>query len=315
MNPLVSICIPCYQQPELLQRCLVSVMAQTYTHYELIITDDSPTDGNEQLIQKLLKDKPYFYYRNSLSLGSPLNWNKAIEYSKGEYIKLLHHDDYFTHKDSLQCFIDAARQNPRADFIFCNSVVAFANAERNFIHRPSPQQLQRLKREPEFLFFRNCIGAPSATFYRNNKQISYDKHFKWLVDVDFYIRYLNQASTHFYHIDKNLITTFNGAEGQITPSVAHAVHIVIPEHIKLFASIYSPSLHTSKSKLYFEELFEHFNIRNKEELAHLTPLPQTITLFLEEVFQEAPKNKWYKKIMKRLLTSRYNKRIFKRERF
>lgn len=46
----VSICIPAYKQPEFLKRCLDSVFEQSYTDYEVIITDDSPDNEIEKLV-------------------------------------------------------------------------------------------------------------------------------------------------------------------------------------------------------------------------------------------------------------------------
>ncbi|MTE24973.1 glycosyltransferase, partial [Microbacterium sp. ZXX196] len=41
---LISICIPAYKNPKLLKRCLNTVLEQTYSNIEVIITDDSPNE-------------------------------------------------------------------------------------------------------------------------------------------------------------------------------------------------------------------------------------------------------------------------------
>ena len=52
-NPKVSICIPTYNQVIYLKRTIDSVFEQTYTDYEIIITDDSPTDVVFDVVKQL----------------------------------------------------------------------------------------------------------------------------------------------------------------------------------------------------------------------------------------------------------------------
>lgn len=314
MAVLVSICIPCYKNIALLTKCLSSVLEQTFTDYELIISDDTPDNSIENLLKLFLNDKVYIYHRNTEALGSPQNWNKAVSLAKGTYIKVLHHDDSFSSKHSLQKFVDIALKNTNASFLFCDCKVAFEKTENNYEHKITNTQLKRLQQKPEFLFFRNCIGAPSSTLYKREVFLNYDKNYKWLVDVEFYIRFLKQESD-FCVIRKPLITTFNGATGQVTGQVINDKQLIISEHLNLFSAIYNKQLNTSKSKEFFYELFEQFNIKDFNSLQHEFHITETLMPFFKDVFIESKKLAWWKKIKKRLLTSRYNKLIFKLERF
>lgn len=49
----------------------------------------------------------------------------------------------------------------------------------------------------------NIIGPPSVTIYRNDKKIFYDRKLQWLVDIDFYIRYLKNSK--FCYINQSLL--------------------------------------------------------------------------------------------------------------
>src|SRR4051794_28296452 len=98
--PEVSICIPAYGDPYLLERCLRSVIAQSYTNYEVIVSDDSRHEKLQEVVYKL-NDRRISYYKNRSILGSPANWNEAISYAKGKYIKILHHDDWFASDTAL----------------------------------------------------------------------------------------------------------------------------------------------------------------------------------------------------------------------
>jgi glycosyltransferase involved in cell wall biosynthesis len=309
----VSICIPAYKQPHLLKTAIESVIMQTYTNYEIIVSDDTPDDSVKQIVDQFKVDS-IRYFKNEKPLGSPENWNNAIKQAKGDYIKILHHDDRFCNKHSLQKFVTALTSAPNADFAFSYSDIFFKKINEHYLHKQSNAQLKRLQTQAEFLFFRNVIGAPSAVLFKNDKTIFFNKDYKWLVDVEFYINYLKKHK-NFICIKEALVTIVDGDEAQITQDVAFNKDVVIKENLLLFSSIYTEKLNTKKSLLFFQELFLQFEVISVEELKSRFVIPDNLTVFLNDVFLDMPKNMFFKKVKKRLLTSRYNKRIFKIERF
>ncbi len=313
MTDLVSICIPTYKQPQLLKKAVESVLMQSYTNFEIIISDDTPDDSVKQVLEQF-KNSNLKYFKNEMPLGSPENWNNAIRQAKGAYIKVLHHDDHFTHKESLQKFVSALSSDQTVHFAFCYSDIFFRKTNEHYLHKQTNSQLKRLRSESEFLFFRNVIGAPSAVIFKNDKAIVFNKAFKWLVDVEFYINYLGKHK-NFVCIKEALITVVDGGESQISQEVARSKEVVIKENLNLFSSIYSEKLNNKKSLLFFGELFLQFEIDTFERLKHEFVIPENIEMFLKNVFMDMQKNAFLKKVKKRLLTSRYNKRIFKIERF
>jgi len=229
-------------------------------------------------------------------------------------VKMMHHDDYFTDKDSLLKFVLAQEKNPEAAFVFSYTNIHFSKQGDYFIHQQSRNQINRLERDPDFLFFRNIIGAPSATFFRNDPAIRFNPGFKWLVDVEFYIRYL-KTHKNFVVIREPLVTVVDGSEGQISQDVADKKQIVVSEHLNLFSSLYSEKLNTKKASLFFQELFVRFEILTFVQLEQQFNVPDKIAPFLKYAFKNLTRNSFIKAIKKRLLTSRYNKQIFKIERF
>jgi glycosyltransferase involved in cell wall biosynthesis len=91
-SPLVSICIPSYNSGEFIQQTLNSVLAQTYTNIEVIVTDDVSSDNTVQ-IAKAIKDPRLKVFVNDKNLGVVENWNRSIELATGEYIKIMGADD------------------------------------------------------------------------------------------------------------------------------------------------------------------------------------------------------------------------------
>lgn len=100
-TPLVSILIPAYNEPDLLEIALQSALAQTYSNMEIVICDDSTDDRvEEMLVPYLEKHANIRYFRNEKQLRED-NFNRCIEHANGEYINFLCHDDRF-HPDKIR---------------------------------------------------------------------------------------------------------------------------------------------------------------------------------------------------------------------
>jgi len=313
MNKSVSVCIPAFNSLELFKRCLDSVTKQDLRDVEIIVSDDSTNNEIENYINDL-KLPNLLYFHNSVPLGSPENWNNAVSKASGKYIKILHHDDYFTDNTGLRKFVSALENDSSVSFVFSQTKIHYKSDNSIFIHKQTSGQLKRMQKEIEFLFFRNVIGAPSAVCFRNNRSVLFNKKYKWLVDVDFYIRFLKKHPKSVC-IQEPLITVVAGEEGQVTAEITKSKERIISENLNLFSSLYSEKLNRKKSLLFFQELFSGYKVHSFGELQTQFTIPSNIFNFMKEVFSDLPKANLFKKIKKRLLTSRYNKQIFKIERF
>ncbi len=121
-NVNVSICIPAYNQTVYLRKVLNSIIEQDFNDYEIIITDDTPDDSIKKLIDEFDFQGRLKYFKNHSALGTPENWNEAIRKAGGEYIKIMHHDDFFTYNHSLAEFVKMLDENPECDFAFSSSL-------------------------------------------------------------------------------------------------------------------------------------------------------------------------------------------------
>lgn len=90
-RPLISICIPNFNNSKYLDFCIQSVLDQTYKNIEIILVDDCSSDGSINIAQKYRNNIKI--YINSVNIGQPKNTNKCVELSRGEYIVILHSDD------------------------------------------------------------------------------------------------------------------------------------------------------------------------------------------------------------------------------
>ncbi|NEU06811.1 glycosyltransferase family 2 protein [Flavihumibacter sp. R14] len=244
--PKVSVCIPTYNQIEHLRRTLESVLIQTYKNYELIITDDSTTPLVKDLTDQFDFDGRLKYYHNNIPLGSPQNWNHCISMASGDFIKIIHHDDWFTDSNSLEEYVQYLVNNPNIDLAFSTSHVLLADGE-NWDHTTTDEQLDVIKTNPAILFIGNTIGGPSAIIFRNKIELRFDTKLKWLVDIDFYINNISKYKSLGY-IKSALITTF-AAVGRISDSCIDNKQIEVFEYFYLYEKLIYEYPSTDKSIL------------------------------------------------------------------
>ncbi|WP_149135383.1 glycosyltransferase family 2 protein [Cupriavidus campinensis] len=260
--PKVSICIPAYRQVAFLRRTLQSVIDQHFTNYELIVTDDSPDDSVETLLTEFDFGGRLRYVRNATQLGSPENWNAALRQASGEYLKILHHDDNFTDAEALGDFVRLLDDNPQAGFGFCATLIVDVATGHQRIHRASESQMQALRAMPEVLFAGNFVGAPSTTIYRREFALDYDTRMKWLVDLDFYIRIL-QEGADFAFSPRPLICTPTNAAHQVTEECRDSGRIELYEYSLLFGKVAGKVAERVEIKGQWDRLFEKYRIRSR----------------------------------------------------
>lgn len=286
--PKVSICIPTYNNLIAFQRCLESVLIQTYKEYEVIITDDSTNDDIKNYLSTLQLTDNIHYYKNQQSLGSPENWNESIRKALGEYIKILHHDDFFTYENSLQIFVDLLDQNPETDFA-CVASRRYYNDSKTFgeTHQPSEQQIDGIKKNPSSLLNGNYIGAPSAVIYRNKTNLLFDKNTIWFVDIDFYYQILSKNNSIAVS-DLDAISIGLG-DSQITVQAENDKIINIKEFFYLLDKW---QINKLKNTIFEDSAFnvlQKYNIKNKREIREIGykgNLPVDIILIFIKIYRK-----------------------------
>ena len=93
-KPYVSIGLSVYNGEQFLEETLDSFLAQTYSDFELIISDNASTDRTEEISRAYAaKDNRFRYYRNAKNLGLAGNYNRVFGLARGEYFKWATADD------------------------------------------------------------------------------------------------------------------------------------------------------------------------------------------------------------------------------
>ena len=108
---LVSIITPSYNSEQYIGQMIESIIAQTYSNWELLITDDCSTDNSCTVISNYItKDDRIKLFRLKENSGAGVARNESIKHAKGRYIAFCDSDDWWL-PDKLQVQIDFMMKN------------------------------------------------------------------------------------------------------------------------------------------------------------------------------------------------------------
>jgi glycosyltransferase involved in cell wall biosynthesis/tetratricopeptide (TPR) repeat protein len=126
-EPLVSVLVPSYGHGKYIGEALLSVLAQTYPHIELIVIDDGSTDDSVSIVRSTLANcsRPVrFVVRENR--GAHATINEALALASGTYVNVLNSDDCF-HPERIERFINKVHKTgamwgyAKTEFIDANS--------------------------------------------------------------------------------------------------------------------------------------------------------------------------------------------------
>jgi GT2 family glycosyltransferase len=120
VQPLISVLVPVYRTaPEILEKTIGSVLAQTYSNWELCLVDDSShSEAVDRIFARYAAaDRRIKTARLDENGGISRASNRALELATGEYIALLDHDDELA-ADALYHVVQAINRHPDADIFY-----------------------------------------------------------------------------------------------------------------------------------------------------------------------------------------------------
>ncbi|MDK0881995.1 glycosyltransferase family 2 protein [Clostridium perfringens] len=110
MKPLVSVIIPVYNVQQYIEKCLNSVLEQSYNNIEVIIVNDGSTDNSLSIINNIISNKENVKLIVQKNKGLSSARNSGLKFSKGKYIFLLDSDDYIQ-KDVIDKMVNKAEKD------------------------------------------------------------------------------------------------------------------------------------------------------------------------------------------------------------
>jgi glycosyltransferase involved in cell wall biosynthesis len=114
MTPRLSIGLPVYNGEQYLAQSLDALLGQSYSDFELIISDNASSDSTEEISRRYAEaDDRIRYLRQPRNIGAAPNHNYLFRQARGELFKWASDDDLYG-RDLLQACIDALDRNPQA---------------------------------------------------------------------------------------------------------------------------------------------------------------------------------------------------------
>lgn len=151
--------------------------------------DDRSSDNTDEVVSKYLSDKRVQYYKNSENLGSMGNWNKCLQYAKGEYIKYLC-ADVKIHPQILEKYVPIMDTHPQVSVITCNKQ-EFGDSSR-LITIPESGLHDGRKIIMATIRRYNWLGEPTLVMFRKSdvEKVGFFKNYIWVIDWEMWIRLL-----------------------------------------------------------------------------------------------------------------------------
>lgn len=160
-SDFVSIIMPAYNAERTLPASIESVIAQTWTDWELIVVDDCSADGTADVILQYEDRDPRIHHiRNAKNSGVACSRNTGVQRAKGNWVAFLDSDDCWA-PEKLALQLDFAR-HMHADFTFTGS--AFMDAHGNPLSYRLPVPIQVSFRQ---LLKQNIISCSSVMIRRD----------------------------------------------------------------------------------------------------------------------------------------------------
>jgi glycosyltransferase involved in cell wall biosynthesis len=195
MGPLVSICIPNYNQGKFIADAIMSAYMQTYDNIEVVIVDNASTDNSREVINNITnirKNITRVVYLSS-NRGMAASHKECIVHAKGDYIKFLHADDIL-----LTNCVEQMVYYMRFDYtklVACARIYTDVNL--------NPQRLLQWYKHDRWIygettidhctFYGNMIGEPTAVMFRKKDIGMLSNRYPYLLDLTWWFDLLDSG--------------------------------------------------------------------------------------------------------------------------
>ncbi len=263
MSDLVTIVVPIYNVEHFLDKCVSSIVKQTYKNLEIILVDDGSPDNCPAICDEWSQKDARIRVIHKANQGLGMARNTGIEHAKGKYILFFDSDDYINTSLVEKCM--SANANNNADVIWYSmsdvtengEVLSSAKSDNIFIYEGNDCVIEHLL--PDLISFDYRQGTPNnfafsawsgmfsmeiinkhdLRFPSERQIISEDTYF--LLQ---YFRYVNKAVTiddilYFHYVNTSSLTNTYRADRQkkndyfFSESVSLVERFQYPDEIKI----------------------------------------------------------------------------------
>ena len=200
--PAISVCIPTYNGAEYIAQTIESILNQTFTDFEVIVSDDVSSDKTLEIVGSF--NDPRIVRIDRLSkVGAEANWNNAVATASASLVKLVCQDDLL-YPQCLEVEVQTMNKSENQEVSFCFHLRDFVtpNSRKLIARRVGYSNLQKYsKTEILTKVVRsggNPIGEPMAVTMRKLSLNSAGKfRGDYVIDLDMWSKLSDQGSALF----------------------------------------------------------------------------------------------------------------------
>ena len=210
MQPVVSINLCCYNSEKYLRETLDSIVNQTFKDWELIIINDGSTDSTELIIKEYIRQGYPIIYHYQENCGLGYSRNKALEYSNGQYIAFIDHDDLWL-SEKLEKQVRILGSQSSVDFVYTNYFKMIVYKNNRLIKALKRNQPQGFVFETFIHKYEVCLSTVMITRkVLTSLDTLFDSRLVLMEEYDLFLRilykskafYMNEVTTIYRFHDK-----------------------------------------------------------------------------------------------------------------
>lgn len=196
--PIISVIVPVYNTEKYLPRCIDSILAQTYTDFELLLIDDGSTDSSGAICDEYAAKDSRVRVFHKENGGVSSARNLGLDNAQGEWITFVDSDDWVK-EEYIELFIN------NADDLVYQSFLSIFNGETE--EWDTSIRALDVNECLTRLYEKKALGYCWGKLYKTQKiktyNIRFDENIRFREDELFVLKYLSHTS-HITCIDRNM---------------------------------------------------------------------------------------------------------------
>lgn len=302
-DKLVSVIVPVFNAEKYVNRCIDSILNQTYEHLEVILVNDGSSDGSIKICEKWEKLDSRVKIITQENLGVSSARNTGIKNATGDYVSFVDNDDWLRPEMYKNLVKQAEKEN--ADLTFCKFINVDNNYNRENINEVnlSPENLKNV----EYFFLKNrkdctlsgIIGCCNRILIKKQmlKTLKFDETLKYGENVIFVLNLIKQAKK-IAVVNEYLYNHFKDS----------AIKTYEPEYLENLKAY-----HTTVSKFFKENDLDFYYLLDNDYIHKIIKAniknPEFVNIMKDletsnELFKNALSKSNYKKLKKHKFTAK-----------
>lgn len=325
-NIEVSVIVPVYNVEKYLDRCILSILQQSYNDYELILVNDGSRDNSAKICDSYAKLDERIVVKHQKNAGVSVARNTGLEVARGEYIVFVDADDYLE-ENCLEILIRCRKEHGAQ--LVCGSHILHKSLGRKKKASYAFEIYDEIRLKERYLeFFNKVQHAPWGKLYERkvieDNAIRFQEGIPMAEDSLFNLEYYEHINCAIcipdLVYDYNC-TNINSAMGKGYIDFSNYLYAVYKNKMNYIEknqleSALHDELHKEKIS-YFEWCMEHYIMRFKSKEVLYACIERTVDLFSmkneDTEYKDLIKHKRWKDIVmkwKRIHWKKYYKGIF-----